>query len=155
MPPPERSLTSFANSAKKGRKSDLEDGCIKAEELKGARVVTDCTSVVKLPKGVWLELVKTDDGQGLIRVRNPARDRTMFAVPLTLVKRVYCPKTFKDRLGNGHRFSPCSSPLSRLFFKGGRIFELEGTVTGGRIHAAFVVNDPEGWVSAVMAPEWK
>jgi len=156
MTVPERSLTAFAQSlSKKGRKCDLSDGCVKAEALKGARIVTDCTSVVKLPKGAWLELTKTEDGKGMLVVWNPARDRKMFAVPLGLIKRVYCPKTFRDRDGKGCRLAPCSSPLSRLLYKGGRIFEVEGTILGGRIHAGFVVNDPESWVAAVMAPEWE
>lgn len=156
MTKPERSLTAFSKSmSNKAPKGDLTDGCIKAEVLKGARIVTDCTSLVKLPKGAWLELTKSENGQGLLLVRNPSRNRKMFAVPLNLVKRVYCPKTFRDRDVKGCKFSPCSSPLSRLLYKGGRIFEVEGTIAGGRIHAAFVVSDPESWVAAVTAPEWE
>lgn len=156
MPVTERSPAPLARrSPKRVSRAGFNDGCIKAEMLKGARIVMDSISLVKLPKGAWLELTKTKDGRGMLLVWNRARDRKMLAIPLSLVKRVYCPKMLCDKEIQGSSFTGDTKPLSRLFSKRGRVFELEGTISGGRIHATFLVEDPEGWVAAIVAPEWR
>lgn len=127
----------------------LYDGSIKAEAIYGARITASHCSSSKLQKGVWLELAKTEDGKGLLRVRDSSRVVVLFAVPLSLVARMDCPESHLRTCSLLACTAPCRHLLTR-----GRIFEIEGTMNGERMHATFLVRDPEGWMAALEQPEW-
>lgn len=151
---PERALSGLGKRSFKKARSQrhLTDGIIKAEALKGSKVITNNTAT-KLPNGTWLELVKTEEGKGFLRLRTPAQDVVLIAVPLSLVTRMDSPAIFRDPLLPRRLLASCSSRLNCLAPRS-KIFEVEATVKGARVHAAFRVNDPEGWMAAVRSPEW-
>lgn len=148
----EKAKAALVQSPSKKARSlrSLTDGSIKAEAIFGGRIHVSSSPSQKVQKGAWLELAKTDKGKGLLRVRNASRDETLFAVPTSGITWMDCPESHLKPCS----FLACTSPFRHLLTSG-RIFEFDAeTVDDERIHAAFLVVDPEGWMAALEAPEW-
>lgn len=148
----DRKLAFGSASFKKAPTKDARpSNIIKIDEIKGGAVVYEARDPQKVNKGNRLEIAKTADGRGQLRLRQfPGQvdDEIQFRVWLDDIVKVDEPHTVKEK---GIKMSS-----AWCFGFMGRIFQIEGKdFCGRKVRAAFVVQDPQGWIAAIMHPDWR
>lgn len=127
------------------------DDIVKAEKLKSGVLLFEGQPIMKLNKGDRLELA-TLDGKGIVRVRNwkgGDAGNIIFAMFLKDTKSVEEPYSFKEK-------GVSLSSGGGLLGKPGRFLVLNGMASGQPVRAAFVLMDPQAWISAfTLFPEFK
>lgn len=147
----DRKLSVGAASMKKySSKGDKKAQNAKAEKIKAGVLIFEGHPAIKVNKGDRLELA-TLEGKGIIRLRNWKGGEggdIVFAMRLSECKKVEEPYSFSEK--------GTSLSAGGLFGKRGRFLVLEGTASKQAVKAAFVILDPQAWISAFkLFPEFK